>query len=1086
MKKLFSVLSGILLICISSIAQRVVNTDAASIRLFNPTSSRMSAVVEIPTGSMATPGLIDWNNVRLESEGKQIPFSIREGKAHWRSSFKGAVKNPLPEDLLVFNHQVDPGKWAVITFVKGSSKTPSPLTRRKGNILVAYPRVTVSINEKTGMLSSILAFGDSLVIAPLQAQFFKVSEDVIEQHSSMNPGNTVPSLTLQKKEDIEMTKVELVSLHANQALTELNFILSHKNDIAIGLTYRIYPSGQIEIVSDERPWQNKSPWLTCGLEYRFNIQGEKKELEGFQTYFPYYGFKDYAASVKSIGDRYSLKNSVAYVFGEESINGRFWKRRIALFGTEAMDTESGIIDLLSEGFVVKADPVRSTPFPDELIIINDKDDSEIAGILAGGLSQTGIKVNTNENPTPANGSLYTITLQSDAPDNARITGDGFRITSSGNGIVINAGTKFGFYQAVVRFLRHLETEQNDNGGQNGKTAPLVSSNPVVDLRAGGFGGGPQEVDFPWGDETEWKNAIDGMLMSGMNSMTDLGMWSNWKMPVTFKYMPELMSTDPDAYDEVSGAKFSTIDSSREFALNLTKYIHERGGKVWLWIPVGAIPTTFEEKYPEATVPGKGKVPRFMHPEYRRYLESYFRELLETYPVDGFVLIRDDNGGIDDTEEFKEYLANSKTKDRVWEQYIVLHKLIRDLNFKGTIAVYPYFDLYKPNIEELIPEDIVIVGHGSGIGVLTRDYETLGTMGDTWLDNLFVAFRVPSMQRMKRLLSDRGSYWIGGAYTAMELPWEAIGYFGWEPTATVNSFRYGFGSRMFGEDQAAGFVSFSEASDNLWEIMNVWLFPPRWFSLTKQEQARITGEGERGLSEYRRHLATLKPKSNTPLNQRWLDQADLYATYFSYHLQRANLSSKIESIALSHLNYCSMGASLPESVRQQVISLNDSIYRLADQLDTHMAETSGDMPAVTLARHYNRPFREMVYGYVGYPKTVDQLVSVRQFNANLAPIVTPLVPGQPFEIQVEIRNTGFMPWMKEHGFELKLVQGGDKFSISGIERFINDPVVFGDTLLLTLRGTAPPDHGSEEVKIALLTAFRGGRQPVAEHTVLLKW
>ena len=48
--------------------------------------------------------------------------------------------------------------------------------------------------------------------------------------------------------------------------------------------------------------------------------------------------------------------------------------------------------------------------------------------------------------------------------------------------------------------------------------------------------------------------------SGMNKIACLGMWGNWKMPVGYKYMPELRSDAPEAYDESSGAKFTSLIS----------------------------------------------------------------------------------------------------------------------------------------------------------------------------------------------------------------------------------------------------------------------------------------------------------------------------------------------------------------------------------------------------------------------------------------------------------------------------------------------------------------------------------------------
>ena len=208
---------------------------------------------------------------------------------------------------------------------------------------------------------------------------------------------------------------------------------------------------------------------------------------------------------------------------------------------------------------------------------------------------------------------------------------------------------------------------------------------------------------------------------------------NWKLPASYKYMPELRSTAPDAYDEVSGAKFKEFDLHREKGLRLIQYLHDRGAKVWLWIPVGCVPTTFAAQYPEAMCTGSQKIPRFMHPKYRQYLDAYFREILETYPLDGFMLVRDDNGGLDDSAEYKKFLETSRTKDPAWEQYLLIYDLLHNKGFKGTVMVYPYCDPYERRSTALVPKDFFIGGHGSGMGILHAIMNCLApwaTLGST--------------------------------------------------------------------------------------------------------------------------------------------------------------------------------------------------------------------------------------------------------------------------------------------------------------------------------------------------------------------
>ncbi len=183
----------------------------------------------------------------------------------------------------------------------------------------------------------------------MQAVFFKVGEGVIDKEGRMGPGYQKPSIKLKRLSNVPVSAVQLVSWSSNQALTEINFILKHADDIAVALTYRIYPNREMEIIADERPWQGRSPWLSYGFENRISFSGTKKELQGFQNYYPYYGFKDYTVSVKSIGISHHTGKSILFELGEESMNGRFSKRRLAAFSSGTPEREKDILDRLDEG-----------------------------------------------------------------------------------------------------------------------------------------------------------------------------------------------------------------------------------------------------------------------------------------------------------------------------------------------------------------------------------------------------------------------------------------------------------------------------------------------------------------------------------------------------------------------------------------------------------------------------------------------------------------------------------------------------------------------------------------------------------------
>ena len=118
-------------------AQAPANSQLAAIRLYNPGESNLPAVVEVAAGSIATPGLIDWENVHLEYNGKTIPFSIREGKAHWKAELRTPIVNPAPEDLIVFTVPSLSKKWMQINVVNGVAKTHSSI-KRKGRTNISF------------------------------------------------------------------------------------------------------------------------------------------------------------------------------------------------------------------------------------------------------------------------------------------------------------------------------------------------------------------------------------------------------------------------------------------------------------------------------------------------------------------------------------------------------------------------------------------------------------------------------------------------------------------------------------------------------------------------------------------------------------------------------------------------------------------------------------------------------------------------------------------------------------------------------------------------------------------------------------
>ncbi len=1031
-------------------ATAVDGAPLAQMRLYNPTTWDGAAWVEVPTGRLASPGLIDWGHVRLVLDGREVPFAIREGRPHWRAALAAPVPTPRAEDLLVFSCAVPPAAWATLSVVRGTPDRASHLSRIGQDLLITYDAVRVRIRAESGLLQSVTTGGGKPIAGPLTAQAFVVAQT-----------DGAPRTPL------DTPMVRLVSSLSTGALTELSFERATADGLHTAVTYRVQSCGRVEIIADERPWEGRSPWVGHAVEYRLPIAGDAEPLPYLANRAPYYGFRDFDAAVKHPAFIHRAGLVSVVELGEETTNGRRWRRQLHIAPCARRAQADALAELADEGLVIDVTPRTASLGPGPIRVSAPPEARVPAEVLADALRARGVEAAVAGPPAAAQVALR-IATQADAPG---ISGDGFAIEPRGGGVTITALTPFGLTQGAQRLAEYLAD------ATGGVRAPLIAENPASNLRAGGFGGGEHEVDFPYGTDDEWEHALGGMIASGMNTMADLSMWGNWKMPVTYRYMPELQSNSPDAIDPASGARFSEIPAHRERGLRLLDYLHRRGVKVWQWIPVGCVPSTFATAHPEAMSKTNPGVPCFTDPSYACYLEAYARELLETYPIDGIVMIRDDNGGICQCDRCQAYVDASRTRNAMWEQHILLYGQVRSLGFAGDIAVYPYMDPYQPELDALLPADLYIVGHGSGAGMLSRSLDTLGPMGDTWLDNLFASFRPPSIPRMKRLLADRGSFWIGGAYCGTELQWEAIGYFSWEPTATVNTFRYAWGARSFGERNALPFLELADVYDDLLDIYDLHLLPQEWVKLSDHDRAQVAHAARRRLGDYAEHLAALESSVRSRGGAKWFAHMRLFATYFDYLLRRLEALSAMESLVLAHRD----APELPADARARLIAMRDEVCRLADDLDAEAATVPGNMLAATRRAGLLKPFREWVAGY----DAVEWSLEVKQFSGMVSAAAPKASAGQPFALAVELRNTGIWPWVEGAGQTLELGGDATRVGLPAKWDFAGPPMVYGDRRVVELNGVAPLEPGQAEITVSLRGPFRSGI-PFASQTVKVEW
>jgi hypothetical protein len=1010
-----------------------------SIRLYNPTEFASPALVEIPIGRIASPGLIDWSTHRLERNGEVLPHAIREGRAHWKSTLAAPVTVPRAEDLLVFWCAVPPGEWVELKVVPKAPDNKPALEHTAGVFVVIYPGLGAVIDEASGMLTSLTLGGESILGGHMTATATTLPADPFQYTGSIGPGY-VPFQVAVKPSDSIATTARLISQSSTSAMTELNFILQSASGPEMALTYRIHSGGLVEIVADERPWSGASPWMNRAVNFALPLKGEAFPLPLLENRQPFYGFKDFPGTIPQIAQRIEAEKVDAVVIGEEIVNGRHWLRRIQAVPRDGENTIDELVEIMDEGLVVV--PVPITPDISPWVVEGPPEARAITDKLAKALDRSGHF--TGQPAKWAEAFVVRLELVSEGAD-SQIEGDGYAIRGGSGDVRISARTLLGLNLAVSDLVAQLNDDKRKN-------IPLISRNPVVDVRGGGFGGGAFEVDFPYGDDAEWERVFDGLLDSGMNTFWCLGMWGNWKMPVSYKYMPELHSDDPEAYDESSGVLFRELDQHREHGLKLMRYLQERGGRVYVWLPIGCVPTTFVKQFPEALKPGtveefwgrpKG-TPCFTHPKYAEYLDAFLKELVETYPLDGVVLVRDDNGGVCDCERCTAFTTASKTKVAVWEQYLQIHERLRGLGFKGAVGVYPYFDGYTPALDAQMPEDLFIAGHGASTAALTRDQSRIGHMPDTWLDNLYTNFKLPSSPRMRRLLGDRGSFYIGGAYQTTELPWESMGYFGWEPTATPNSFRYQWGARTFGKEAAVAFVRMNDVYEDLWEINARYLIPNAWIAMDAASRAHIAEQARVLLRDYDARLVELR-RAVPSKHEEWLNLSALFKPFLEYQLRRLELFMEMIEITKQHGPAIDSG-SLPEEARAALLAKYAEMKDYATKYAVVQSALPGNMMEAT--RSLTMPYNEWMTGFEGW---LDPHLERPQFAAKITASLGELRAGEAFTVTVEVHNTGIIPWDR---CDLALSENATAlgWKIDAVTE--EQPIAPGDRMTRTITGTAP--------------------------------
>jgi hypothetical protein len=1018
-----------------------------AIILHNPTRSRAPAVVEIPTGRLAAPGLIQWDSVQLVSGDELIPFAIRSGGFPWQNEIAlGTKKPPRAEDLLVFVCSVNPGATKRVTIVEGVSLPRDPVVRTDDRVIVEFPAVRAAFDESTGCLTELNMRGVPVLDGPLSVTFQRLQAPAYTVEGSLGPGYQTPRIVINPTGDT-LHEVKFIGVVSSGALVEARWLLARAGGPEVLLTYRVYSHGMVEMIADDRTWEGPSPWVSHAVNWTLPLRGAARAIPLLETRFPFYGFKDFTASFPQVGRIWEQDDGSLVEIGEQAINGRRFYRKLLPFQRAESDGVGDFIELMDEGLVVLTDPA-SIPLAHEVSVSGPPQAQTVVEKLKGVLERYDRTATVTKNRRANDIQLI---LKTDAQD-LGIMGDGFTIRRRKDGRVdVVAGTLLGLRQAIRAIDDHLSLHGSEAG------VPQVAASPIVPLRGGGFGGGKFEVDFPYGSLSEWEYVLDELLDSGMNVLTCLGMWGNWKMPVGYRYMPELVSDDPEAYDESSGTLFSEIESQRKRGLHLLKYVQDQGGQVWLWLPIGCVPTTFSTTFPEAMMPGaieefwgrpKG-TPCFTHERYHAYLDALIRELVETYPVDGIMLVRDDNGKLCSCDRCQRFVAESRTHHAAWEQYLLIYDRLKAWHFKGCVAVYPYFDGYTADLEDVLPPDLYVVGHGASVAGLTRRYDRVGHMPDTWLDSLFTNFRLPSTPRVRRLLSDRSTFWIGGAYCGTELPWVSIGQFGWEPTTTPNTLRFLWGARRFGAEYASMLLTVSNLYEDLWEINARYMVPKTWLETPAAQRTEVLTETLAKLGHYETALRNLRDSVGKDDQARWFGHMELLIPLLRYQLHRLDRFAANHDLIAPYRQEVVSGTGLPPDVRDAVLRNYAMIYQYANVYDQSLLTASGAMLEAT--RAMTMPYKEWM---AGYDVWLDPHLKLPQFAGEISGRISEFQLGQRFTLNVTLRNTGMCPWIAQAKQRIVLEGIAKEIGLPHALDYEGEPIAPGDSRSISIEGRAP--------------------------------
>ncbi len=127
----------------------------------------------------------------------------------------------------------------------------------------------------------------------------------------------------------------------------------------------------------------------------------------------------------------------------------------------------------------------------------------------------------------------------------------------------------------------------------------------------------------------------------------------------------------------------------------------------------------------------------------------------------------------------------------------------------------------------------------------------------------------------------------------------------------------------------------------------------------------------------------------------------------------------------------------------------------------------------------KPYNEWMAGFEGW---LEPQLERRQFAAKVSLEAPALEAGKPFEMRLDVQNTGFIPW---DAFQVEFSESAKALNLEAKPESERHWIAPGDHAAQVLTGTAPETPGETELTITVYSATRG-RSKMGETSVKLIW